>query len=126
MSYRKPSRRQARAFSLVELLVVAVILVLIGSSLAYFYLGSGGKGKNGEKKTPISAAKSTVCNSNLKQVRQAIEIAKTGDTDELLPQSLTELKLPSELLRCDVGKEPYQYDSQTGTVRCLHPGHENF
>ena len=91
------------------------------------YLGSGGKNKDGSvRKTPISAARGTVCTSNLQQVRAAIQTLQIGDEQERFPQSLTELKLPSEFYACPDGKEPYPYDPNTGRVSCVHPGHEKF
>lgn len=124
LSLRRPSRS---GFSLIEILVVTVLLIMLSGGLAYFYLGSGGKTKDGKtKRTPITVAKDTVCQSNIGQVRQSLNVLRAGDPDGALPQSLTELKLPSELLYCAVGKEPYQYDPSTGMVRCVHPGHENF
>ncbi len=113
-----------QAFSLIEILLVCVVLVALGAGLSVMLLGHG---KPGEKaKTPIDRAKSTVCQSNLTSIRQSIAASQAGDTDGKFPQTLEELKLPKEILSCDVGKEPYIYDPATGTVRCIHPGHENY
>lgn len=115
-------------FSLIEVLLVVALLVLIGGGLAYFYLGRGGREKpdGTRERTPITIAKDTVCQSNLGQVRQALNVFRAGDPEETLPRSLQELRLPAELFTCAVGGEPYQYEPETGTVRCVHPGHENF
>ncbi len=67
----------------------------------------------------------TVCQSNISQVRQMIQIAMGGD--DTPPASLKDLRgLPKEFLTCPIGKEPYQYDPATGTVKCVHPGHEKY
>jgi prepilin-type N-terminal cleavage/methylation domain-containing protein len=119
----KPSRR---GFSLVEILVVVLILALIGGFLFYRYAG---RSKPGEKtRTPIGKAKDTVCATNLRNVRQAIATMQAGDEEGRFPETLEQLRLPSELLFCAVGGPayPYQYDPQTGQARCSYPGHENF
>ncbi len=116
--------RNHRGFSLVEILLVCVVLAALGAGLSVLYLGHS---KPGEKATtPIDRAKSTVCQSNLISVRQSIAAFQAGDTEGKFPQSLEELKLPAEILSCDVGKEPYTYDLTTGIVHCVHPGHENY
>lgn len=119
------NRRGARAFSLVEILVVMVILMVLAAFILPRYLG--GRTEDGKKtRAPITMARDTVCQSNIKQVRLAIDTARTSDPDAKPPQSLDELKLGSELTRCEVGHEAYVYDPQAGTVRCPHPGHENY
>lgn len=71
-------------------------------------------------------ADDTVCMNNLSQVRMAIQIARTN-ADDQAPASLSDLPgLPKEMLACPIGHEPYQYDPATGTVRCIHPGHEKY
>lgn len=129
MSLQTHARRASRrGFSLIELLVVAVLLVALGGGLAYFYLGGSKSGKPGERRvTPITKAHDTECLSNLRSVRQSIAAAHAGDPDEKYPASLTELReLPAELRACPVGKEPYVYEPSTGEVHCPHPGHENY
>lgn len=119
-------RFSRRGFSLLEILVVMVILVALSGGVAFFLLGRGGAKGTAKAPTPLDRAHGTVCMTNLRSVRQAIAAAQAGDTDGKYPQTLEELKLPAELLKCDDGKEPYVYDPQTGQVHCIHPGHDNY
>ena len=71
-------------------------------------------------------AEDTVCQSNLGQVRSFIMIAR-GNADDQPPASLArDPGLPKDFMSCPLGKEPYEYDPATGTVRCPHPGHEKY
>lgn len=117
--------RRRQGFSLIEILVVCVLLIALAGSLSYFYLGHSSK-KGQPDHTPIGAANSAVCRSNLVSVRQAIAAQQASDTDGGFPKSLDELHLPAEVLQCAVGHEPYVYDPQTGQVHCPHPGHESY
>ena len=120
--------KRNKAFSLIEILVVVVIIAALSASLGYFYLGkSGGKGAPpGMAHSPLERAHDTVCQNNLSQVRLAIQSAKTMNENEVNPKSLDELKLPSEILVCNEGKEPFDYNAEQGTVHCVHPGHEKY
>jgi len=115
------------AFSLIEILVVLVIVASLSAGLYSFYLGKGG-GKTADGKrivTPKTKAYDTSCANGLSQVRLSIQTAMSSDTEgEKFPTSLSELKLPSEVLMCPDGKEKYTYDPQTGVVHCPHFGHE--
>lgn len=118
--------RQTRAFTLIEILVVIVVVAILAAVVLPRYLG--GKGSDGEKtKTPITTANETVCRSNLASVRQSIAAYQAGDTDGGFPARLDDLReLPASIRKCEIGGEPYQYDPATGRVNCPHPGHENF
>lgn len=70
-------------------------------------------------------AKDDVCRSNLASLRQAIQIFESSNDDQP-PASLADTKLGSDFYRCPVGHEPYVYDASTGTVHCIHPGHEKY
>lgn len=116
------------------LVTVAIILVLV----IVFFKGSGAFGqkdavperKDHAAKTVMGAvryaAKDDVCRSNLGQVRSAITIASSSSGDSEFPKSLRDVKLPQEFYACPIGKEPYNYDPQTGKVSCPHPGHESY
>jgi prepilin-type N-terminal cleavage/methylation domain-containing protein len=114
-----------RAFSLIEILIVMVVIMVIAAYLLPHYLG--GKTMDGKKvRAPITMARDTVCQSNIQQVRQSLEINKTTDAEGGYPSDLASLKLPAECLKCEVGGEAYVYDPQTGKVHCPHPGHESY
>jgi len=75
----------------------------------------------------MARGKDTVCMSNLRQVRQMIEVFKTSSEDQVAPQSLQELKgLSADMLIDPIGKEAYEYDPATGKVKCPHPGHGKY
>lgn len=123
-----PIPQVRRAFTLIEILVVLVIIIILSSVIYGVYVG--GQGKNappGKAHSPMQRARDTVCINNIRSVRQSIEASRVGDTEEKFPASLTELReLSAELRACAEGKEPYQYNSATGEVRCVHPGHEAY
>ena len=112
-----------RAFSLIEILVVMVVLMILAAIVMPRLMG--GKTLDGKTiKAPKEAAKEVVCRSNLNQVRQGVQIYRIGNEGE--PISLSKLQLPSEVTHCAVGGEEYQLSSETGEVHCPHPGHETF
>jgi hypothetical protein len=82
-------------------------------------------GPSGQSRTLVGASldkgKETACMSNLRGIRQMITYYKTsGDP---LPATLQDMKLGSAAF-CPVNHQLYQYDPNTGAVRCLTPGHE--
>jgi len=128
------TKRSIRGNSLVGMLVtVAIILVLV----VVFFKGSHAFGMQNNASpradkhgtTVIGQvrydAKDDVCRSNLGQVRSAIMIYQSSNDDHF-PDNLQELKLPNEFYSCPIDHEPYQYDPTTGTVHCVHPGHERY
>lgn len=107
-----------RAFTLVELLVVLVLLMLLAAFLLPRYLG--GKDPVSGKKiaSPRERAQQTAGVSYLSQINQALTMYKM-DHDDQLPQSLNELKtygVTDEMLVDPVTKQPLSYDPQTGRV----------
>jgi prepilin-type N-terminal cleavage/methylation domain-containing protein len=116
-----------RAFSLVEILVVLVILLILFAVLAPHYL-KGGKSKDGKTiESPIQRGHSVECINNLSQLRQGYKLATTED-DAPRPQTLKEVGkgFPESMFRCPVGGQPYQYDPATGRIWCVQPGHESY
>ena len=115
-----------RAFTLVEILVVVVMLVVLFAIVTPYYLGRE-TDADGKARTPLAKADATVCMSNVRSVRQLIEAAKAGDEDGHPPATLAEVPgVTAEFRKCPVGGEPYVYDPQTGTIYCPHPSHERF
>jgi prepilin-type N-terminal cleavage/methylation domain-containing protein len=119
------SQRSGGAFSLIEIVVVIAVLAVF-AALIYPQIAGNRRGPGGKAATPMAKAHDTVCQYNLQSVRQAIAAHGAVDTEEKFPVSIAELKLPSEVTHCDVSKEAYQYDPQTGTVRCPFPAHSSF
>lgn len=118
--------RMRRGISLVEILVAIVLVVGVAAFLLPKYLGGAGKAAGlKENRSPISYARDTVCQANLRSVRQVIEAAKAGSGDEPLPASLDGFReLTPDLRKCPVGGEPYRYGN--GQVQCPHVGHEGY
>lgn len=121
---------------MVGLLVTGVIVLLLVLAVV---MGPSIFGKAGGEAPPeredglgetivgrsMLEAKDTKCQSNLGQVRSAIQI-NTDPVDEVRPADLASLRLGSDFEKCPIGQEPYRYDPSSGEVSCPHPGHEKF
>lgn len=118
--------RLRRGFSLVEILVVMVIIVILSSISYSVFFGHSKNAPPGKAHNPMERAHDTECINDIHQVHLAILAAQAGETDGKNPASLDELKLPKEMLSCPVGHQSYVYDPTTGQVHCPYPGHENF
>jgi prepilin-type N-terminal cleavage/methylation domain-containing protein len=128
LRYGHDRRDPALGFSLVEILVVVAVIVVLSAITMSVYMGHGGVGAPpGKAHSPVERAKDTVCSSNLRQVRAAISMEQMNEENNKFPASLKELKgLPKDFLLCPEGKEPFQYNPETGEVHCVHPGHEKY
>lgn len=116
---------RVRAFGLVEILVVMVILVALAAFLYPRYVGNR-RTAEGRAATPLAKAHDTECMMNLRSARQAIAAYRVSD-DEKYPASLTELReLPKECRECVVSHMPYTYNPQTGEVHCPFPAHQSY
>ena len=125
--------RRERGQTLVGLVVVIAIMALLAVAVMRPW-AMGGTAKparaDGKGDTVPGLAKlkaeDTVCQSNLAQVRQFLQIARANGDDQP-PASLAEIQgLPKDFQSCPLGHEPYSYDPATGTVRCVHPGHGKY
>lgn len=74
----------------------------------------------------LARGKDYVCMQNIRQVRSAIVLFQSNDPDGAAPTDLSQLRLPSEMTQCAVGKEPYKFDAAAVTVKCEHPGHKKY
>ncbi len=121
------SERSVRqgGFSLIEILVVCVLLVALSAGMYSFMAG---KSKPGEKaRAPLERAHDPECINNLSQLRQALLMAQSSDENNKYPPKLTDLKgMPQSFFSCPESHEPYQYDPETGTVKCTRAGHEKY
>lgn len=109
------------------LVSIAILAVLL---MVWLYYGTGSSGANSAQ-PPASrvgevrqAAESVECRNNLSQIRAAIQMRTT--TEETYPASLQELGFPMTMLSCPVSGQAYQYDPNTGQVRCPTPGHRSY
>ncbi|MCS7300131.1 MAG: hypothetical protein NZ556_01060 [Fimbriimonadales bacterium] len=115
--------------------VLAAVAILGVLLMVWLYWGAGGA-SSGEAKPPGApppasrvgevrqAAESVECRNHLSQIRAAIQMRTT--TEESYPAALQELGLPDSMLRCPVSGQPYQYDPNTGQVRCATAGHMSY
>ncbi|MCX7926380.1 MAG: hypothetical protein N2554_11320 [Fimbriimonadales bacterium] len=115
--------------------VLVSIAILSALLMVWLYYGTGGSGGSSSQPPgappPASrvgevrqAAESVECRNNLSQIRAAIQMRVT--TEETYPASLQELGLPATMLACPVSGQPYQYDPNTGQVKCPTAGHMSY
>jgi len=127
---KKLQRGQTLVATLVVLAIIAILAVVMMK-------GSGAFGKSESPRadgrgTTIpglvkAKTEDTVCRNYLGQLRMSLQLAK-GDNDDQWPASLEDTHLGKTFYGCPMGKgkEPYQYNPQTGQVWCTHPGHEKY
>jgi len=118
---------RGQIFTIIEILVVAVIIIVLASVLLRGYMGAGSKAPGGPA-TPQERARSVSCANNLQQIRYAIMMFQ--QTHDKFPTSLAETAssggLSDSMLKCDVSGKPYGYDPAQGRVWCTTPGHERY
>jgi prepilin-type N-terminal cleavage/methylation domain-containing protein len=127
--------KYSRGFVLIELLVVVALLAVAAGVYFGWYSPSQHKKlkeaveSGNPQQVPVNPetvlgqayqkGQSTECMNNLSQIRQALQLY-TVDNDRY-PSSLEELNL-ANMVRCPISGQAYQYDPNTGTVRCpTHP-----
>lgn len=72
----------------------------------------------------MQKAVSVECQSNLQQIRSAVQIYK--EENDAFPATLAETNYPAKVLRCPISREAYIYDPATGEIHCTFPGHEKY
>jgi hypothetical protein len=121
-------RGNSLAGMLVVIVIIGILAVVFLKGGNVFGGAAGSSRKDGKGTTIPGAAlaktRDAVCKSNLNQDRLSLGIAHDGDPDGNWPASLTETK--TNMYSCPLGDEPYKYDPDTGTVKCVHPGHERY
>lgn len=124
-----------RGNSLVAMLVVVLIIAILAivfmrGENTLMSPGTGSKRADGKGTTVpgavMAAARDDVCRLNLKQARAAVMMLHDQDPDERWPSTLEETRIGSQFYKCDLGKEPYDYNPETGEVKCVHLGHEKY
>ena len=110
-----PNKR--RAFGLIEMLVVIVIIAVLALLLIPRLTGAG-KRPADKKRTPIGAAKTSVGVSYESQINQAILMYRQ-DNDNANPPNLQALRsqgITDEMLLDPVTHQPLAYNPATGAV----------
>ena len=112
-------------------LIALLVCVAIGLVIVVVMMGPTRTNKSGKAQTTYGQAKEKAtdveCQSNLRQIRAAIEIYRTEH--EAPPPSTADIKIgvsDPKFLSCPVGGEAFVYNPQAGTITCPHPGHERF
>ena len=108
---------------LAALLIMAILFLLV---LMPKMKSSSGTRQKTTPQAAMEEAKDVECMSNLRSIREAVVMYK--NENDTLPTTLTDLKIGvrPDFFKCPVGGEAYQYDVNTGTVQCIHPGHERY
>lgn len=116
-----------------QTLVATMIVLVIISILAVVYFVGSGTGStsarpDGKGQTTVGAAlmkaRDTECKQQLMQIRQAVQLGET--VDGTFPSSIEAMRLGRDFETCPIGSEPYEYNPETGKVKCPHPGHGKY
>ncbi len=118
--------RRAGFTAISMVISLAIILVLMWIFFGYGTRSMGGRSALGPPQQAIERAKGVACQSNLRQIRQALEMARMSDPGERFPDSLDNLGLGADLLACPVSGEAYGYEPATGKVWCNYPKHKAY
>lgn len=106
-----------------------ILIAICGLALVGCFDGMGNQRADQQGETVVGQVKARaqdeVCMTNLRTIRQAIEVQKTSG-DDALPTSISDLRLGGEFSVCPIDKKPYEYDPTTGKVKCNHPGHAKY
>lgn len=123
------SNNRGQIFTIIEILVVAVIIIGAGYYVTSGYLGHGGgvKSKPGEPATPVERAQSVDCMNNLRQIRYAIDAyQQTNDKIPALMSDMESQGISGAVAKCPISRKDYSYDASQGKVWCTTPGHEKY
>lgn len=116
--------------TLIVVAIIAILVVALMSGGNVFGMKTGSDRPDGKGKTLpgkiIAMTKDDVCMGNLKQIRMAVTMAHDEDPDEHWPATLEETKIGRDFYYCKLGGEHYDYNPETGEVKCKHLGHENY
>ena len=112
--------RIRRGYMLVEILIVIAIIALI--VVGYYGLTGESEVEDEPTSTPgqaIQRGQLVECAANLRNLRGEIEMfnIEHGRYPERFNPS-------GAVGTCPVSGRPYVYDPQSGTIRCVTPGHE--
>jgi prepilin-type N-terminal cleavage/methylation domain-containing protein len=116
------NKRNSRGFSLIEILLVMVIIIIL--SAIYLPKLIGGRDANGKRHaTPTQKAQQVATVSYISQIQQAIQMYKS-DNEDRFPQNLQELKrygVMDQMLIDGATGKPLAYNPETGEVTSPMP-----
>jgi hypothetical protein len=120
-----------------RLIAVLVALAVAVLGVVVYTTGGGFSGVMTPRKDKVgetvvgqvrARALDAKCMGNLRDVRATVEASV--DADGNYPQTLGELRLSAEQLKCPIGSELYLYTPDGGDgrpkVMCQHAGHEKY
>ena len=110
--------KEKKAFTLIELLIVAAIIGILMAVIMPRYLGGGRDAAGRRVASPRERAQQVVGVSYIGQINQAISLYRT-DNEGQNPPTLFDLKkygVTTEMLLDPITRQPLSYDPSTGIV----------